>query len=180
MGSVLMKLFSGTQQNSSEQRSSGQALRHHLAVHDGDVDEEQQDDEEVIHEAQQPHHALWDEVQRRGQVGQSAQHTQQDPDAEHPEETSHGEHLSEGVPQQRRDVPQTVQQLQRHTNTVPGGNKEHLNIHTAVNHHQSVWSDMKTLRQTKPRRTGASRTSARTKPALNTKMLIIFDYYTRA
>ncbi len=112
----MRSLFSGW--SGRGQRSSGQPLRHHLAVHDGDVDEEQQDDEEVVHEAQQPHHTLGDEVQRRGQVGQSAQHTQQDPDAEHPEETPDGEHLSEGVPQQRRDVPQTVQQLQRHTNTV--------------------------------------------------------------
>lgn len=98
--------------------SSGQPLRHHLTVHDGDVDEEEQDDEEVVHEAQQPHHALGDEVQRRGQVRQRAHQTQQDPDAEHPEEAADGEHLSERVPQQRRDVPQTVQQLQEsNTNT---------------------------------------------------------------
>lgn len=92
--------------------SPGQSLRHHLTVHDGDVDEEEEDDEEIIHEAQQTDHALRDEVQRRGQVRQRAHQTQQDPDAEHPEEAADGEHLSEGVPEQRGNVPQTVQQLQ--------------------------------------------------------------------
>lgn len=99
--------------------SAGQPLRHHLTVHDGDVDEEEEDDEEIIHEAQQPDHALRDEVQRRGQVRQRAHQTQQDPDAEHPEEAADGEHLSEGVPEQRGNVPQTVQQLQEaNTNTL--------------------------------------------------------------
>lgn len=40
--------------------SSGQSLRHHLTIHDGDVDEEEQDDKEIIHEAQQADHTFWD------------------------------------------------------------------------------------------------------------------------
>lgn len=98
--------------------SSGESLGHHLAVHDGDVDEEQEDDEEVVEEAQQTHDALGDEVERRRQIHQRSQQNQQDPQPEHPEQASHGEHLSEGVPEQRGDVPEPVQQLHTHTHTL--------------------------------------------------------------
>lgn len=86
-------------------------LRHHLPVHDGDVDEEEQDHEEVVHEAQQAKQRLRQDVQWRGQVGERTNQAKQDADAEHPEETPHGEHLPEGMAEQGRYVPQSVHQL---------------------------------------------------------------------
>lgn len=86
-------------------------LRHHLPVHDGDVDEEEQDDKEVIHEAQQAKQRLRQDVQRRGQVGERADQAKQDADAEHPEEATDREHLPEGMAEQGGYVPQPVHQL---------------------------------------------------------------------
>jgi len=94
-------------------RSAVQSLRHHLPVHDGDVDKEQQDDQEVVHEAQQAEEGLGQEVQRRHQVGERAHQTQQDAHAEHPEEAAHGEEFPEGVAQQRGHVAEVFHQLQR-------------------------------------------------------------------
>lgn len=88
-------------------------LRHHLPVHDGDVDEEEQDDEEVVHEAQQAKQRLRQDVQRRGQVGERAHQAKQDADAEHPEEAADREHLPEGMAEQGGYIPQPVHQLWR-------------------------------------------------------------------
>lgn len=90
--------------------STIESLRHHLSVHDGDVDQEEQDDQEVIHEAQQAEEGLWQEVERGHQVGEGAHQTQQDPDAEHPEQAAHGEELPKGVAQQGGYVSQAVHQ----------------------------------------------------------------------
>lgn len=92
--------------------SAGQPLCHHLTIHDGDVNEEEQNDKEIIHEAQQADHTFWDKVQWGRQVGQRSHQTQQNPNAKHPEETADGEHLSESVPKQRGHVSQAVHKLQ--------------------------------------------------------------------
>lgn len=70
-------------------RSPSQSLGHHLAVHDGDVYEEQQDHKQVVHEPQQAEERLGDKVQRGGQVRQRPHQAQQDAEAEHPEEPAH-------------------------------------------------------------------------------------------
>ena len=92
-------------------RSAVEPLRHHLPVHDGDVDEEEQDDQEVVHEAQQAEQGLGQEVQRGHQVGEGAHQAQKDPEAKHPEQAAHGEELPEGVAQQGGHVAQSVHQL---------------------------------------------------------------------
>lgn len=91
--------------------SAVESLRHHLSVHDGDVDEQQQDDEEVIQEAEQAKQSLGQDVQRRRQVGDGSHQAEQDPDPEHPEEAAHREHLPEGVTEERGNVPESVHQL---------------------------------------------------------------------
>lgn len=88
-----------------------ESLRHHFSVHDGDVDEQQQDDEEIIQEAQQAEQSLGQDVQRRRQVGDGADEAEKDPDPEHPEEAAHREHLPEGVAEERGDVYEPVHQL---------------------------------------------------------------------
>lgn len=88
-----------------------ESLRHHLSVHDGDVDQQQQDHKEVVQEAQQAEQSLRQDVQRRRQVGDGSHEAQEDPDPEHPEESAHREHLPEGVAEQRGDVSESVHQL---------------------------------------------------------------------
>lgn len=85
--------------------SSCQSLCHHLPIHNGNIDEEEENDKEVIHEAQQAEESLWDEVKRRGQVCECPHQAQQDTDAKHPEQTSDREHLPEGMAQECGDVP---------------------------------------------------------------------------
>lgn len=92
-------------------RSAVESLRHHFSVHDGDVDEQQQDDEEIIQEAQQAEQSLGQDVERRRQVGDGANQAEKDPDPEHPEEAAHREHLPEGVTEERGNVSQSVHQL---------------------------------------------------------------------
>lgn len=91
--------------------STVESLRHHFSVHDGDVDEQQQDDEEVVQEAQQAEQSLRQDVERRRQVGDGANEAEKDPDPEHPEEAAHREHLPEGVTEERGNVSESVHQL---------------------------------------------------------------------
>lgn len=88
-----------------------ESLRHHFSVHDGDVDEQQQDHEEIIQEAEQAKQSLGQDVERRRQVGDGAHEAEEDPDAEHPEEAAYREHLPEGVTEQSGNVPESVHQL---------------------------------------------------------------------
>lgn len=48
----------------AERSSTDQSLGHHLTIHDGDVNKEEQNDKEIVHEAQQADHTFRDEVQR--------------------------------------------------------------------------------------------------------------------
>lgn len=90
-----------------------QSLRDHLAIHDGDVDEEQEDHEEVVHESQEAKKSLGDEVERRREVGDGADEAEKNPDPEHPEQAAHRKHLPEGVAEQGGHVSQPVHQLER-------------------------------------------------------------------
>lgn len=85
-----------------------QSLRDHLSVHDGDVHEEEQDYKEIVHETQKAEKGFREDVERRGQVGEGANQAEQDSNPEHPEETTHGKHLSEGVAEQGGHIPQPV------------------------------------------------------------------------
>lgn len=92
----------GAKINQINQRSdtlSVQSLCHHFSVHDRDVNEEEDDDEEIVHEAQQTEKGLGHEVERRRQVGEGPDQAEEDPDPEHPEQPAHGEHLPEEVTQ---------------------------------------------------------------------------------
>lgn len=102
--------------------STVESLRHHFSVHDGDVDEQQQDDEEVIQEAQQAEQSLRQDVERRRQVGDGANEAEKDPDPEHPEEAPHREHLPEGVTEERGNVSESVHQL---------GGGANINVHVS-------------------------------------------------
>lgn len=119
--------------NQSRWRHGGSAvesLRHHFSVHDGDVDEQQQDDEEIIQEAQQAEERLRQDVQRRRQVGDGANEAEQDPDPEHPEEAAHREHLPEGVTEERGNVSESVHQLGGGAEERRGGGAN-INMHVS-------------------------------------------------
>lgn len=62
-----------------------QSLRDHLPVHDRDIDEEEEDDEEVVHESEKAEKRLGEDVERRGQVGEGSNQTEENSDSKHPE-----------------------------------------------------------------------------------------------
>lgn len=104
-------------------RLTVESLRHHFSVHDGDVDEQQQDHEKIVQEAQQAEQGLGQDVERRRQVGDGANEAEKDPDPEHPEEATHGKHLPEGMTEQRGNVSKSVHQLGRGEKTGGAGPK---------------------------------------------------------
>lgn len=90
-----------------------QSLRDHLSVHDGDVHKEEQDDKEIVHEPQETEKGLWEDVERRHQVGECADEAEEDSDPEHPEEATNRKHLPKGMTQQGGHISQPVHKLGR-------------------------------------------------------------------
>ena len=90
-----------------------QPLRNHLSVHDRDVHEEKQDYKEIIHESQEAEKRLGEDVERRGQVGESTNEAEENTNPEHPEEAAHGEHLPEGMTEQSGNISQPLHKLRK-------------------------------------------------------------------
>ena len=76
-----------------------------------EVNGDQDQDEDVVHEAEDAEGRFGQDVQRWHQVGERGQQAQHDPQTEHVHETTDGEELVPQVAQQRGQLADVVHQL---------------------------------------------------------------------